>query len=128
MGLVIQQEGEVVLGGPESSGASGSPGGTSATATGGRSRTLVTQLSFDERDLQVCVCVCVCVCVLEYSPPCSVYVHMLVHVCVVCVCVHMCVLDYMYLGAINSTFANLSFHIAHTYVYVEDRFKTFIPF
>ena len=51
MGLVIQQEGDLVLGGPESV-AGGSPGGASSTSSSGRGKTLVTQLSFDDRDLQ----------------------------------------------------------------------------
>ena len=49
MGLVIQQEGDLVLGGPDSV-AGGSPGGASSSS--GRGKTLVTQLSFDDRDLQ----------------------------------------------------------------------------
>ena len=50
MGLVIQQEGDLVLSSPEGAGG-GSHSPTSTTS--GRGKALVTQLSFDNHDLQV---------------------------------------------------------------------------
>ena len=52
MGLVIQQEGDLVLGASEA-GIGSSVSHSSPQASSGRSKPLVTQLSFDTRDLQV---------------------------------------------------------------------------
>ena len=54
MGLVIQQEGDIVYGAAEGGGGGGGGGSTMSTSsTSGRSKPLVTQLSFDTRDLHV---------------------------------------------------------------------------